>query len=84
MSSSKKEEYKERLLSLSDEYLSSLISLKDGLYNGSNNNITIAKIRERFFRKLVEIESQANIYIIKTEELFDAREEMKRLLKRND
>ena len=84
MSSSKKEEYKERLLSLSDEYLSSLISLKDGLYNESNNNITIAKIRERFFRKLVEIESQVNIYIIKTEELFDAREEMKRLLKRND
>lgn len=84
MSSSKKKEYKERLLSLSDEYLSSLISLKDGLYNESNNNITIAKIRERFFRKLVEIESQANIYIIKTEELFDAREEMKRLLKRND
>lgn len=53
-----KNQYISRLLSLSDEYTSAMLSLKNGEFNDGNNQINELKIKERFFRRLIEIENE--------------------------
>ena len=77
-----KDEITNQLELLSDEYISALITLKEGGYESSNNEVSELKIKERFFKKLIEIEQNVNLYSnVTSKELLDSREEVKRLLK---
>lgn len=56
-----KEQYISKLKSLIDEYISMMISLKNGEFKEVNNEINELKIKERFFLKLLEIENELGI-----------------------
>lgn len=53
-----KNKYILRLRELADEYTSMMISLKSGKLKDGNNQIDELKIKERFFRKLIELENE--------------------------
>ncbi|MDD6272967.1 MAG: hypothetical protein PUA90_05665 [bacterium] len=82
LSVEEKDDVTNQLMLLSDEYVSALITLKEGGYESSNNEVSELKIKERFFKKLIEIEQNVNLYSnVTSRDLLDSREEVKRLLK---
>lgn len=79
-----KYEITNQLMLLSDEYVSALITLKEGGYESSNNKVSELKIKERFFKKLIEIEQKFNLYSdVDSRDLLDFKDEMTRLLSKN-
>ncbi|MDD6272966.1 MAG: hypothetical protein PUA90_05660 [bacterium] len=83
LSSEMKDEITCKLISLSDEYVSALITLKEGGYESSNNEVSELIIKEKFFKRLIAIEQRINLYSnISSTELMNSRDKLRRLLKR--
>ncbi|MGM9877395.1 MAG: hypothetical protein ACI33S_01980 [Bacilli bacterium] len=67
---------------LVEEYTTALIAVKEGRYHNSNNEVSEFKIKERFFKRLIEIEQRFNLYSdVNTKDLEKFKKEAIRLLK---
>ncbi|MGM9877392.1 MAG: hypothetical protein ACI33S_01965 [Bacilli bacterium] len=79
-----KDEINNDLKLLSNEYILLLIRFKEGEYESSNNEVSELKIKEKYFRKLIEIEQKFNLYSdVDSRDLLDFKDEMTRLLSKN-
>ena len=77
-----KKEVIKSLKLLVEEYTTTLIALKEGRYQNSNNEVSEFKIKERFFKRLIEIEQRYSLYSdVNTKDLEKSKKEAIRLLK---
>ncbi len=77
-----KEKYKKELYNIASNYINEIINLKKGMYNNSNNLVTIATIRRKYISLIIEIEDELfNIETIDIQNLKDDLKEIKLRLK---